>query len=525
MENTRSCPVELPGDDIEGKTAFCRQITVPQDWDDPGGKQITLSYAVFKATGANLSPDPIIYFDGGPGTSSFAQLAGLAGIFAHLRVSRDVIFWDQRGNIYSSHLDCPDAVRDPRSAMSPEDLDVMLKAQAATHQPSLNPALLEPTTIRDDPQKVLEKERALAKFVARNNNPQANCRRYYKEKGVDLTQYSTANSVRDVIALMGELDYSKFNLYAISYGTTLALETMRYYEEHGDQELPAVRSVVIDGVTPLSVDLAERGLIQPRNVLRVFSDCEANANCAQAFPNIRQRLLELLEKTERQPLRLNDGTEVTMDDLRSLLVFAASSDATSLPYLPLLVDELGRGESAVYLFLHKRINARPPESEIPIGIQAIDVLTLDTEHLITCNDRSAYLDPDRAFELYRSFQAPQLITDPSAVVQQMITCEEWGIDDDSAPLPEPVTSSLRTLVSNGAMDTATAVEWGELVYANLPNAVMITFPLSPHGASVKSECSKAVTRAFFDDPQAEPVLTCVEEMRPVFVLPDGTINR
>lgn len=394
----------------------------------------------------------------------------------------------------------------------------MAAAQAATPQPTPDPALLEPMTINDNPQEILEKERALSKFVTRDNDANANCNRYYEEKGVDLAQYSTAASLRDVIALMGELNYAEYNIYSISYGTTLALEAMRYYDEHGDQELPAVRSVVIDGVTPLSVDIAERGLIQPRNVLRVFSDCEADTKCSKAYPNIHRRLLDMLKKIEQQPTKLNDGTEVTLDDLRSLLLFASSMDAASLPFLPRLIDELERGEVAVYDLLQTRLKAPAPDSKIPIGIAAMDLLTLDTEKMINCNDRSANLDVDRAFELYRSFEAPQLITDPSAVVQQLITCEAWGIVNESAPLPEPVTSGLRTLVSNGAMDTATAVEWGEVTYSSLSNAVMVTFPLSPHGASVQSECGKGITRAFFNDPQAELDLTCIEEMRPIFVL-------
>ena len=519
---TIPCPVDLPDDDIEGETVFCGELTVPQNWDDPTGKQITLSYAVFKATDANPSPDPIIYFDGGPGTSTFGQLAWLATKgFGHLRQQRDLIFWDQRGNLYSSNLDCPDEVRDPRTALSQEEFEAMLAAQAETPQPTLDPALLEPTTINDNPQEVLAKERELAEFTARDNDPKANCRQYYEEKGVDLTQYSTANSARDVIALMDELDYPEYNLNAISYGTTLAQETMRYYGEHDDQGLPAVRSVVIDGVSPLTVDMAEQGLIMPYNVLRVFDECEADAGCAEAYPDIHQRLLDMLATIEKQPLTIDGGEEITLDGLRSLLTFGSSSDPASLAYLPRLIDELERGETAVYELMQARTDAVAEEE--PGGIQAIDILTPDLKDVIVCNDRSANLDVDRAFDLYRSFEAPQLIEDFITVVQQIITCEAWEIMNESAPLPDPVTSGLRTLVSNGAMDSATAVEWGELAYDNLQNAELVIFPFAPHAASVKSDCGKPLIKAYFDEPEAEPDLSCVEETRPVFVLPDDAL--
>ena len=515
---TVHCPVDLPIYDIEDKTAYCGEMIVPQNWDDPDGKQVTISYAVFKARGENPLSDPVIYFDGGPGTSTFGQLAGLASkAFSHLRQQHDLIFWEQRGNLYSSKLDCPDEVRDPRSAMSFQEMEAMASAQAAIPQPGLNPALLEPTTIYDNPQEALKKDRTLAAYNNRMNDPKTNCRQYYDKKGVDLTQYSTINSLRDVIALMGELGYPEYNIYAISYGTTMALETMRYYDSHSKRGLPIVRSLVIDGVSPLYVDMAEQGLIMPYNILRVFDDCEADTSCADAYPGIHQRLLDILKEIELQALILGDGTEVKLDELRSLLQFASSSDKASLAYLPRLIDELERGEPAVYKLMQARIGI--VAEEVPAGIQAMELLTPDTKDVITCNDRSANLDVDRAFEIYLSFEARQLITDPIAVVQQIINCESWDLMDEAALLPEPVTSEMRTLVSNGAMDSATAVEWGEVAFNSLPNSSLIIIPFTGHGASLISDCGKAITTAYLNDPQAELDLSCILKSTPVFIRP------
>jgi len=184
---------------------------------------------------------------------------------------------------------------------------------------------------------------------------------------------------------------------------------------------------------------------------------------------------------------------------------------------------MGQGEGAAYALMQARMNAPLLEDEAPIGVQAMDLLNLDAADAINCNDRSANLDMDRAFDLYRSFEAPQLIADAIAVVDQIITCEAWDLMQDPAPLPDPVTSDLRTLVSNGAMDSATAVEWGEVAYESLSNAELVVFPYAPHAASVKSDCGKPLAKAYFDDPEAEIDLTCVEETQPIFVLPDETL--
>src|SRR5262249_42671819 len=59
----------------------------------------------------------------------------------------------------------------------------------------------------------------------------------------DLTQYTTANSARDIDAIRQALGYQQLSLNALSYGTTLAL---RYIADFGDH----VHSAVLMGVVP-----------------------------------------------------------------------------------------------------------------------------------------------------------------------------------------------------------------------------------------------------------------------------------
>ncbi len=509
------CAYDLPEGDVEGETVVCGQIEVPQEWDNPDSSMINIGYAILRAHSNDPAADPIIYFDGGPGISSLGNVSVYNDAFAHLRQDRDIILWDQRGNLFSSQISCPDEVRDPRLALSEEDLIATIEASGPP--PAIDPALLEPHTLDDDPLDMLEQARALAGAVS-TGEPEANCRAYYEEQDVVLEAYSSANSARDAIALMEALDYPAYNLYPISYGTTLGLETMRLYEQPDGQDMPVIRSVLIDGVSPLYVHKAEEGLLQPYNVLRVFEACEADPSCAEAYPNSRQRLLDLLTAVEQSPLSMNDGSELSEADLVSALRFVANGDKEGWAYLPRLIDELERGETALYTRLVDR------RSEPNFGaINVIDVFNTDLKKFITCNDRSGYLDVVAAQELLRDFPAPQLVTEVQTEVEQLLQCEAWELMNDSAPLPEPVTADLRTLVSNGAMDSATAPEWGEAAFNGLPNAVMITFPVSTHAASVRSDCAKAVTKAFFDNPEAELDLSCVTEMQPPFALPDDEL--
>jgi pimeloyl-ACP methyl ester carboxylesterase len=113
---------------------------------------------------------------------------------------RDLVLFDQRGTGYSQpRLDCPE-----RSAVTPALLDGSLSAEQA--------------------------QGAIVEAFRR-------CRERLLAQGIDLSAYNSAASAADLNDLRLALGYEKLNLYAVSYGTRLALTLMRDYPQ-------AVRSAV-----------------------------------------------------------------------------------------------------------------------------------------------------------------------------------------------------------------------------------------------------------------------------------------
>jgi pimeloyl-ACP methyl ester carboxylesterase len=327
---TIPCPMPLPPTEVEGETIVCGQIDVPENWDDPNSRLITLTYARQLARSLSPLPEPIIFFAGGPGGSILASQGSSGFDFTYLREHRDVIVWDQRGNRYSADLRCPLEVTEAALA----------DGQAALAE------LVEPSfTLQDDPQAVLD----LMRQVVPLTEATTQCAAYFKAAGQDITQYNTANTVRDAIALMNHLGYPGYNLFGISYGTQVSLAIADYYEKNPDAALPPIRSAVIDGVFPVNLPGAEDSLVVPYNILRIFADCEADVACGAAYPQIRQRLIDLLATLESAPLVTADGVEVTLDNVVEVLHTAVVvQDATLIAYLPRMVDELTRGETATY---------------------------------------------------------------------------------------------------------------------------------------------------------------------------------
>lgn len=145
-------------------------------------------------------------------------------------------------------------------------------------------------------------------------------------------------------------------------------------------------------------------------------------------------------------------------------------------------------------------------------------------YIVNCNDRAASIDTEVAFDRYRTYPVPQLLLDLSSVPGMQAACELLGLAAPTyTPPPPGVVSDIPTLVVNGALDMATPVESGELVMETLTNATMLTFPRLSHGATIQSHCSIDLTYNFIMYPERDLNLTCLDDQRSPFVLPDDPL--
>lgn len=299
------CPRPFPADEIEGKTIFCGTVQVPEDHAMPDGKKITLKFAIMKSRSQYPEPDPLVYLQGGPGGSSFAILDKLARAYEPWRKTRDIVFWDQRSAGLSGHsVNCYNA----------------LAANAV---------------------KIAKNEVSMPKLGEANagGNMVADCLQELKASGVDITKYNTRENAKDVRSIMTALGYPTYNLYGISYGTKLALETMRVAPE-------GIRSVIIDGVAPPWVNLYDTFALKfSEPIDRVVEQCKADAACDAAYPDLEKVIIETLKMAKAGKIMYR-GQAVDANVVFE--PFAArnghDSNMSMTPYLPAFVYELYRGK-------------------------------------------------------------------------------------------------------------------------------------------------------------------------------------
>jgi pimeloyl-ACP methyl ester carboxylesterase len=327
------CPTILPPNEIEGKTITCGILTVPENYAEPNGRQIDLTYAVLHSRSLSPAPDPIMDLRGGPGGSLIEAkaLEGRAKKFETLRQTRDVIVLDQRGAQFSNRLGCA-----PVGLL----LFSVLLNPASPYAGGLEPLL----------------EQMRARFPNADDGTvkayawQDLCARVLENHGNDLSHYNTPNNAQDVVNLTAALGYDEVNLYGISYGTYLAQRIMTNHPEH-------IRSVVLDSTVPMQVNMVSLN-VRSREVsfLNLVADCEADAACAAAYPNLTERTQALLAKLDEAPIPLAEPItqptnldRVTPAEFANLIDTMNGHPSQVAPYLPLIVHELERGQTTTFV--------------------------------------------------------------------------------------------------------------------------------------------------------------------------------
>lgn len=463
------CEFDKPaGYDVE-----CGWLIAPEDHSNPdNGETVQLHVAVFKTRAEGAPDDPIVYLEGGPGGDALEAVPfTFAQAFAPFLDNRDFIMFDQRGTGFSKpSLACPETVE-----LAFEQLDddlTIAEVQAAEYQ-----AL----------------EECKARLV----------------EEADLSFYNSAASAADLADLRVALGYEEWNLLGISYGTRLALTTMRDHPE-------GIRSVILDSTYPPEVSLpGELGANAGRAFREFFDSCATDAECSTEFPDLESRFHDLVDDLDADPVMITLLDVFTLDEHDALLkgdgliglLFQSLYSNELIPILPGLIADAEEGDFQSLELLLANFFAN------------IEFISVGQTFSVQCSEEFPFSDP-ADFDLsgldpyVRRLVEAGTNTGPFALE----ICELWDVDPAAPVENEPVTSPIPTLVLAGQFDPITPPSWGLRVSQNLANGTFFEFPGLGHGTSIADPCPLSIARAFLDDPRSQPESSCIDEMEgPDFV--------
>jgi pimeloyl-ACP methyl ester carboxylesterase len=448
----------------------CGYLKVSENRKNADGSCLRLYVTVVRSRSPQPRPDPIIWLNGGPGEHSAEAIQLMGGeVGEHLLAERDLIVFDQRG-----------AGKSEPSLLCPE-LDQCRIRIATTNPPAEERSRL-----------YLEAAlRARDRFVA---------------QGIDLSAFNTVENAADVNDLRRALGLERVNIYGQSYGTRLALATMRDHAE-------GIRSVILDSVLPVQVDIyAEAVTHAAQSFELIFRACRADPEADRAYPHLRQVFYDLVARLNARPEKLRTNDPCTGEALEVWLtgevfvglVFVSLFQNSAVAELPRLIYQAHHREYAV---LADRISSLlKGYSEISWGLQHSVFSTDQPIGAATRDAIAAGGDPELG---HMSSWVTPWLSDHIVPLAEL-----WGARPDKPPHPEPVSSSLPTLVLAGEYDQSTPAAWGRQACETLSNSFHFEFPGRTHGVITGGPCVLEIMDQFLSDPFAEPASDCLSAMGP-----------
>lgn len=450
------CPIPVP----DTVVVDCMALTVPENYADPDGPQVRLPFIILRSPAADPAPDPLFFTVGGPGYSSLNSIWDYVN--SPLLDERDVIVFEQRGNRFA-----------------------------------------EPALVCDDV------------YVWDEKPDQTPCLDSFREQGIDISQYNTANIVRDIIELRQALGYESWNLNGGSFSSTLVLLLM-------EADAAAVRSASLSSVAPPQENAFAHEAEHPLGAIqRLLDDCAADAGCAAAYPDLETRFYDLIRMLNDSPLILElwnsaasefQPMEMDGDLFLDWIVIDKFYQPAYQPFgtasLPLLIDQAARGnmaalESAAQMYWDDTVEG----GHWAVGL----LLAVNCQQALPAAGESRPASDLAASEKMGGFRR---------FAAQRAICAAW----DLPPLPpaaaEAISSDIPALVLAGAYDPITPPAWSKATANRLPNSTYVEFAGQGHNVATDNPCAESLLAAFLRDPGAELDLSCVDgEPGPSFTLP------
>lgn len=434
----------VPCADRFGESAMCGWHTVAEDRANPSGRQLDIRVVVLPARSASPH-EPLLLFPGGPGQATTA-LIPLASSYSQVRETRDVIFIGQRGTGESNALPCDKAIdENPELAFG---------------------VLFDPEVIRACHRDALEH--------------------------ADPSFYTTEEYVADIASVLDAMDHDRVVLWGGSGGTRTALAFIREHEER-------VVAAALDGVVPIDMGMpGPFARFSQRAWDRVVADCEAQADCARAYPDLDEDLRTIFERLERGPatatIEAQSGERVEVE-------YGAGDFAYTLRGILYNANQTAR--------LPWQVNRAAMTGDLSPFAQALysrsaairGVLALGVHLSIYCAEDVPRMDVAAAqAEAEGTYMGTYLLEQYGAA------CGAWPVTPKPDTWYGDVVSDVPVLLLSGRYDPSTPDEAAEQVAATLSGSVHLVVQDVGHGAGFN--CARVAVERFlasgsldgFEDP-------------------------
>jgi pimeloyl-ACP methyl ester carboxylesterase len=396
-------------------------LLVPENRNNKDSNLIELAFVRFKSTAKTPGP-PIVYLAGGPGGSGIGAATGSRfPLFMAFREIGDVIAFDQRGTGYSKpNLGCYDQLSLP--------LDV-----APTREAAVN--------------------------AVRQSS--ASCIEYWRDiQRVDLTGYNTNESADDLEDLRKALGVQQISLWSISYGTHLALATIRRHPQ-------SISRAILAGT-----EGPDHTYKLPSNIQKHLEDLAA---VVKADPQIGKDIPDFLGLIKSVFDRLDAHPEtVEITDQRTKLKYKVIVNKFILQQI--VANNIGTTVTASFPALFYRASQGDFTNPAQVWVNlSRDNVGSAMSYMMDCASGQTAERRERIAREAKGRLLEDLFNFPFPDV-----CEEWKAPDLGDDFRAPVKSEVPVLFISGTLDARTPISNAEEYRKGFTNSTHIIIENAVH---------------------------------------------
>jgi pimeloyl-ACP methyl ester carboxylesterase len=396
-------------------------LLVPENRRDPRGNLIELAFVRFKSTSANPGA-PVVYLAGGPGGSGTGAATGSRfPLFMAMRGAADVIAFDQRGTGRSKpNLSCY------------ERWDMPLD---------------KPPTRADLVRVARERSRS--------------CANYWRDiQRVDIGGYTTSESADDLEDLRVALGAKQISLWGISYGTHLALATVRRHPQ-------SIARLILAGTEGPDHTYKLPGNIE-RHLTDLTAAVAADAEVGRDVPDLRALMRSAYERLEREPAvvevtdpQTKQKVRVTVNKFMMQFLTASNIGTTTEEFYPLIYWRAAQGDFRPTAEAWLQLSRSDFGNAMSYAMDCASGQTAARRERIAREAKDALLG-----EL-----ADQIFPD---------VCAEWNVPDLGDEFRAPLRSDVPALFISGTLDARTPVSNAEEYRAGFANSAHLVIEGAVH---------------------------------------------
>jgi pimeloyl-ACP methyl ester carboxylesterase len=452
-------------------TTRCYRLSVPESRAGRSTITLELPVVVVSVPATRKREDPVVYLAGGPGDGAWLDADRIDFWWQFVADNawvneRDLVLVDQRGTgLTEPRMDCPE-----QEAVQIHSLAFGLN-RAAARTESVKAA--------------------------------ADCRARVEKEGHDPLSYTSRDSATDLHDLMSALKLQQWNVYGLSYGTRLALTYARDYPHD-------VRSLILDSVyLPESAFIDDDAWRTDRAFRVLFDGCKRDPDCDRWYPNLEQRLLNLVEKLNKVPIESNvdlDGGRhanvVVTGELLLNYLFQNLYNRSGIETVPQIIDLFEHGSPTAITseigYLADLYLDRPDWG---------DALSLSVD----CHEEVPFANFDKLRQDYLRYPLLKSFADDDS---WGAACAKWPMGPVDPLENAAIYSDVPALILTGLYDPITPPQYARLAGSRLTNSFYFEFLSAGHDVLSNEPCAGELAKEFLDDPMRMPGSSCLGKLKP-----------